>query len=200
MSESDDPRILGLDLSITATGVCLPTGTTVTIKTRTSDKDLRLVVIRDYLRMVIRDAVIDYAVIEDLPTHAYGAGITGMVHGTVRAELMNLGIPYALVTPATLKKYATGRGNANKSAMILSAWQRARVEFRDDNQCDAFWLWQAGMDHFNAIDVAAVMPKANRTALSVVEWPKPRKRPEGSLSSRIGLLTDGTEIFSRPGF
>ncbi|MFJ4681999.1 hypothetical protein [Streptomyces sp. NPDC088789] len=40
-------RVLGLDLSITATGMALPDGATHTFKTRTADGDRRLQYIAD---------------------------------------------------------------------------------------------------------------------------------------------------------
>src|SRR5690606_13453175 len=100
-------KVAGLDLSMTATGVARTgdddqSGCTHLIKS-TGKGDRRLV--------DIRSQVLDYVsgcelvLIEDLPTHAHSAGITGMVHGAVREGLLSAGIPYATVPPATLKKY-----------------------------------------------------------------------------------------------
>lgn len=160
------PEVLGLDLSITATGVALPDGKLLTIKA-TSGGDHRLVRIEQFLRAI--PIGVDLAVIEDLPTQAMSAGITGMVHGVVRATLINLGIPYVLITPATLKAFATGKGNADKTAMALAAFKRAGLEFGDDNQCDAFWLRAAGLDRlgFPLFD----LPAAQRERLAKVSWP-----------------------------
>ncbi|MET8766370.1 Holliday junction endonuclease [Streptomyces sp. NPDC004658] len=160
------PRILGLDLSITATGMCLPDGSTRTITTR--DKgDWRLVAIQHAVRQ--QTGALDLAVIEDLPTHAKSAGITGMVHGAVRTVLLDEGIPYVLVTPATLKAYATGKGNADKTAMAIAALKRAGREFGDDNQCDAWWLRAAGLDWYGGPEFE--VPKAQRDRLGKVDWP-----------------------------
>ncbi len=137
--------VLGLDLSITSTGICYPDGSTLTVPTRTEQGDLRLLHIAEAVCFAI-GAGVDLAVLEDLPTHAHAAGITGMVHGVVRSELLQAGVPYALVTPATLKAYATGKGTADKTLMAMSAFKRAGVEFADDNRCDAWWLRTAGLD------------------------------------------------------
>jgi len=40
---------------------------------------------------------------------------------------------------STLKKFATGKGNANKEAMMGAATARG-WRFADDNECDALWL------------------------------------------------------------
>jgi Holliday junction resolvasome RuvABC endonuclease subunit len=165
---SQQPRVLGLDLSISATGVALPDDTVRTIKTRPADGDRRLVMIETFITTVTIG--VDLAVIEDLPTHAMSAGITGMVHGVARAVLTNAGIPYALITPATLKAFATGKGNADKTAMAMAAFKRAGLEFADDNQCDAFWLRAAGLDHLG--HALFDLPAAQRERLAKVAWPE----------------------------
>lgn len=161
-------RIMGLDLSIAETGVCEPNGGTFSLPQKAAWGDSRLRRIRDSLKATVIDLGVEFAVIEDLPTHAHGAGITGMVHGAVRLALADLGVPYVVLTPATLKKFATGKGNSNKTAMALHAFKRAGREFGDDNQCDAWWLWAAGMDHFGP--ALFPLPVAQRAALDVITW------------------------------
>jgi Holliday junction resolvasome RuvABC endonuclease subunit len=163
-------RVLGLDLSLTATGICLADGIALTIKTRQKDGDRRLVVIADALASMIGDgSSVDLAVIEDLPRHAMAAGITGMVHGVARAVLLRAGIPYALVVPATLKAFATGKGSGDKTPMAMAAYKRAGREFADDNQCDAAWLRWAGLDWYGQPEFD--LPKAQRERLAKVVWP-----------------------------
>jgi Holliday junction resolvasome RuvABC endonuclease subunit len=161
-------RVIGLDLSMTATGIAHVDGTTSTVRSR-STGDRRLVDIVGEVALAITGRIVQLVVIEDLPTHAKAAGITGMVHGVVRAYLLTQMVPYALVTPATLKKYATGRGNAGKPEMAVAAYKRLGRELGDDNQVDALWLREAGLDHLGV--PAAQMPAANRAALAVVSWP-----------------------------
>lgn len=49
------------------------------------------------------------------------------------------GIEYRGYSPTEIKKHATGKGNANKAAVMAAA--RARGwEFKDDNEADALWL------------------------------------------------------------
>lgn len=56
-------------------------------------------------------------------------------------------IPYTAVPVATIKKFATGKGNASKTDMIVAAqdrgWQPA-----DDNEADAMWLWEYSQKEF----------------------------------------------------
>lgn len=159
-------RVVGLDLSLTATGVAEQRGEVTTIRSRRPG-DLRLQELRDRVGIIAAGAQL--AVIEDLPTHAHAAGITGMVHGAIRVRLMDLRVPYVTVPPATLKKYATGRGNADKTAMAIALLRRFDLEFRDDNQVDAFWLRAMGLDALGAPLVD--LPALHRESLAKVAWP-----------------------------
>lgn len=159
------PRVAGLDLSMTATGIAAPDGTTHTVKPGATG-DRQLVEIRDCVGLAVGNA--DLVVIEDLPVNAKSAGITGMVHGAVRAALIMWGIPYALAAPASLKKYATGRGNAGKPEMAVAAFKRLGRELANDNETDALWLRAMGLDHLGA---DSRVPAAQRAALAAVKWP-----------------------------
>lgn len=163
------PRVLGLDLSLTATGICHPDGATTTIKTRLDDGDRRLAHIVDAVELVLTRHDVDLAVIEDLPKHAMGAGITAMVHGVVRHALIRRGVPYGLVVASSLKAFATGKGGASKSDMAVAAYQRAGVEFGDDNQCDAWWCHIAGLIRLGQQPVP--LPAAQIARLAKVRWP-----------------------------
>lgn len=162
-------RVIGLDLSITATGIALADGQLLTVGGPAAMGDRRLVDIAARIDDAVQEHWPHLVVIEDLPTHAHGAGITGMVHGVARLTLLRRHIPYALVIPSTLKKYATGNGGASKSDMRMALYQRAGLDIRDDNQADAAWLRAAGLDHLG--EPPLVMPKVNRAALTKVTWP-----------------------------
>lgn len=171
------PRVIGLDLSLTATGIAYADGTTATIKTDQKDGDRRLLHIEGVVLWAAgecqgpmgADMWPDLAVIEDLPINAKGAGITGMVQGVVRALLIRAGVPYVLIPPGTLKKYATGNGGATKADMRVALLQRTGVDLRDDNQVDAAWLRFMGLDWLGHPVVN--LPKAQREALAKVSWP-----------------------------
>lgn len=166
-------RVIGLDLSLTSTGVALPDGTTYRIRTRAKDGDRRLLRIRDAIRRDLGVHRPHLAVVEDLPRHAMGAGVTAMVHGAVRGELLDAGVPYAVVAPATLKSYACDHGRADKAQLADAAYLAAGVRFADDkggDQCDAWWLRAAGHDAYGLPLFS--LPEAQRARLSKVEWPE----------------------------
>lgn len=74
--------------------------------------------------------------------HIYG-GLMGAL--TAWAELRS--IPYAGVPVGTIKRHATGKGNANKEAMIAAAKARG-FSPADDNEADAIailhWAIESG--------------------------------------------------------
>jgi Holliday junction resolvasome RuvABC endonuclease subunit len=165
--------VLGVDPSLTATGFALPDGRLDVAGGAAALGDERLQII--HRRILVACAGPSrlrprLAVIEDLPTHAQGAGKTGMAQGAVRLALIECRVPYALVTPATLKKYATGNGGAGKPDMRMALYKRTGLDERDDNKVDAAWLRLAGLDWLGAPVVD--LPKQQRAALTKVAWPE----------------------------
>lgn len=171
-AKGDRPAIVGLDLSITATGLALADGSVATFSPPAKLGDRRLTAITDHLAFGPTPEVIaaDLVVIEGPVVRSSAAVVIGMVHGAVRTLLLNEGTPYALVPPATLKKFATGKGSADKTAMALAAYKRAGVEFADDNECDAWWLREAGLRAAGCPSFD--LPAAQVDALEKVEWPE----------------------------
>lgn len=185
-------KVMGLDLSITATGVCMPSGATITLSVPGGAKagDTRLVSIRDYIRESLRIQPADLVAIEGPVTRTNTATVSGMVHGAVRTALMDAGVPYALVPPATLKAYATGKGNADKTAMALAAFKRSGREFPDDNQCDAAWLRWAALDWFGSPEFA--LPAEQRKRLAKVDWPAVPDPVEGQSEEPAFVIEEYT--------
>lgn len=171
--ESTDAQVVGLDLSLNATGVCLPDGETYTIKCKASQGDARFTIIRDHIRVVLRHSRPDVAVIEDVGRFK---GRTMIVMAMVRAcavlELRDCGIPYVFASPNQLKAFATGNGSADKGDMMRAAADWGGPVFTDDNQCDAWWLRQMGLCAYGGPDDAHVPVNAKRMAvLGAVTWP-----------------------------
>jgi Holliday junction resolvasome RuvABC endonuclease subunit len=76
--------------------------------------------------------------------HHRGASAAAVAHGmaAVAQEVAaELAIELACVTPAELKKFATGKGNAKKDAMLAAARERwPSKAIADDNEADALWV------------------------------------------------------------
>ena len=162
-------NVLGLDLSITATGAAFTcaggTVATETIKTNEKLGDARLATIRQTVLEMATGAA--FALLEAPTARSATSVISGMVHGVVRQLLVELNVPYGTVMPSALKKYATGKGTSDKTAMALEAYKRAGIEFADDNQCDAWWLWHMAND-FRGVPIID-LPKLNRESLATIE-------------------------------
>lgn len=160
--------VSGLDLSMTATGVTHQgldgVACSHLIKPR-EVRDLRLPEIARRAVEYVKDS--DLVLIEGYLNKSFSAGITGMVHGAVRAALIEQGLKYATLPPTSLKKFATGRGNATKTDMALAALKRGGLEFRDDNECDSWWLYVAAAEHLG--EPVVDMPKIQREALDKIQ-------------------------------
>lgn len=160
-------RAIGLDLSLTATGIAAADGETLlTVGGDAKEGDHRLIKIRD---MVVREASdeVDVAAVEDLPRRAMGTSSTGMVQGIVRVALRDLGVPYVLVPAATLKMYATGKGTASKGDMRMELFKRADLDVKDDNQVDAWWLRALVLDLYG--EPIVKLPQTHRRALMKIK-------------------------------
>lgn len=75
------------------------------------------------------------------------------VYGGLRAVLMawceEYKIPYTGIPVQTIKKYATGKGNANKDMMIEAARNEFGYDGDDHNEADALWILDYGINQYN---------------------------------------------------
>jgi len=178
-------RVLALDLSLTATGwatsemqpltgrVC---GVLETAKLRGVE---RLAHVRQWLQRRIEKERFDVAVLEG---YAYGMrrGASqqhslGELGGVVRLTLWYQNVPFVEVPPAVLKKFACGKGNANKAEVLVAAVKRLEYTGADHNEADALWLRTMALDHYDEL-VEPVVPKAHREVLAKVKWPELERR------------------------
>lgn len=138
-------KIMGVDPSISCTGVSLPDRTTLAVKPRTKGDD-RLEEIADHLHVAAIGCGAELVVMEGLFGVYKGeaARIIPMLHGALRLELKRLKIPYMVLNPVTLKRFATGNHNADKTAMAMAAYKRLGREYGTDDECDADWCRVAG--------------------------------------------------------
>jgi len=168
-------KIIGLDLSLTATGMVNAEGEAFTIKNNATGM-ARLIKIRDRI-LYEADAALpaDLVVIEgySMGGQRGSAGIgqaLGELGGVVRVALWEAGVPYVDVSPSSLKKYATGKGNAGKEAVLIAAIRKG-ADVEDNNAADAWWLRAMAFDTYG--EPLVKMPQVNRSALDAVKWPQP---------------------------
>jgi len=164
---------IGVDLSYTATGIAWP-GAVDTFHTKPTDGDLieRGINIAAHVCAHARDAHL--IVIEGGVTRSPAAFDSGMLHGVILMSLRATLLPHhhdriVMVPPAVLKKYMTGKGNADKTAVIIAARERLGYDGMDDNEADALGLRAIG--HHLLGDPLCVMPKAHVAVLEKLDYP-----------------------------
>ena len=135
---------VGIDLSLVATGiVAVGFGELQrTIRTTPETKfPERLSIISDAIEDVIMTAQPEVIAMESVAMMGTRDLKLPMVHGAVLMGLHRQGIRTPLyVAPATLKKFATGRGNGEKSDVKMFVFQKWGVMLSDNNQADAYVL------------------------------------------------------------
>lgn len=86
----------------------------------------------------------DIICIEGFSYGSRGKGVSTQygIGWLIRAELIKNGYSYYEVSPSAVKKFATGKGNAKKDAMVLPIFKRWGFENNSDNIRDAYVLAQ----------------------------------------------------------
>lgn len=141
-------EIVGLDLSLTSTGIALPNGQNVIASKKKGPE--RLVEIRDAVLAMVGSLKDPVVVLEG---YSFGsrnsqAHATGELGGVVRVALHEHSIPYVEVPPTCRAKFATGKGNAGKNEVISSISARTGIVWSGggaDDMCDAWILREMGL-------------------------------------------------------
>lgn len=170
------PLVVGLDLSLSATGICHMRGQQLITDTIEPPKHrqhglLRLRWLRTELLALIGHP--DLLVIEGPSYRSFGQGSHDRagLYWLLLDGLWNRGIPVAIAPPANLKQYATGKGGgktASKDAVLLAAARRFPGFAGDNNAADALWLAAMGTAHLTG---QHPVPLAHQAALTKVNWP-----------------------------
>lgn len=136
---------MGVDLSISRTGIALPDGRTIAVVPTTTGHH-RLREITDQVLWSVRSNSVVLVVVEGLGGSYQGeaARIIPMLHGALINDLLRARVPYMWLPPPSVKKFATGSGTADKTAMAIAALKRLGTEYKTDDECDADWLRVAG--------------------------------------------------------
>jgi len=114
------------------------------------------------------DQPADLVVIEAIGTrHVQTAIAISYVHALVDVQLLELGLPTLKVAPNLVKKYATGKGNAQKDQMIISC-VRSGGDPDNNDEADAWWLWAIGRHLLGAPVVEETKYRAD--IISAIGW------------------------------
>lgn len=147
-------KILGLDLSLTGTGWCSNVEASVAtglIDTAGMEGLKRI----DYIVNTIgielskgdhKEAYTTLVVMEDFSFASKGSSlfqIAGLGY-IVRYKLWQDKINFVLVPPPVLKKFACGKGNADKSLILKEVYKRWGADLTNDNEADAYVLSRIG--------------------------------------------------------
>ena len=167
--------IVGLDPSLSGLAIAVSGGEIQELKTRPSGREVHA--------RLCRFELLTAAVAEELPQrsivfiegYSFGSkgssGVTlGEFGGVLRLSLIRLRHTLVEVAPATLKKFATGKGNAKKPAVVSALTKRFGEVFDTDNQADAFGLMKLGEYALGALD-SADLTKPQRAAVDAIVLP-----------------------------
>jgi Holliday junction resolvasome RuvABC endonuclease subunit len=139
---------MGLDLSLTATGIACAEHVDVLKPPKGCVGMARLDWYRQEILMHLFDTVTDTNTIVIIEGYSYnsrqGGEHLGELGGVIRYALWKWDLSYIEVAPAALKKFATGKGNCGKDQMIAAA-ARLGCPADDNNAVDAWWLRQMGL-------------------------------------------------------
>ena len=140
----DGMSFVGIDQSLNATGVCrlseqgiLETAATVVPERFINGE--RLAFIKTAVASMLDE--VEFAALEGYSYNSNGRVFElGEIGGVLKVLLVEKKIPYVVVPPVLVKKFATGSTTASKDAMLKAAIQMG-LDFGDrDDQADAFFL------------------------------------------------------------
>jgi len=141
---------VGVDISLAATGFARVMGNRselMTIKTKPRDFPTPFERYEHIVNTILSGipdcttliAIEDYYVPQSKAQ--FGAAINLVALGTlVRKALYDKGLPFIIIAPSQIKKFVTGKGNAQKSLILREVFKRWQIDAADDNQADAFSL------------------------------------------------------------
>lgn len=88
----------------------------------------------------------DKVFIEGFSYASKGRGVSTQygVGWMIRAEIVGMEMSYTEITPGSLKKFASGKGNTKKDELVLPIYKKWGFESSSDNIRDAYVMAQIG--------------------------------------------------------
>lgn len=172
-------RTMGIDLSLTSTGISI-SGETSVIAVKTKGMQ-RLSDISQAIISLVSTRKIDAVAIEgySFASRNSQAHSIGELGGVVRLSLWKNGIAFIDIPPTSRAKFATGRGNAGKNEVVSSVSARTGIVWSGkgaDDMCDAWILEQMLLTHLGLSEID--WPAIQRSALEKVDWTPLQQNPE----------------------
>ena len=136
---------MGLDLSLTSTGVSIG-GLTTSIRSKNKGSE-RLLEIRNEILALAQEAGVQIVAIEGYSyasRHSQAHSI-GELGGVVRVALRELGVTVVVIPPTCRAKFATGKGNSGKSEVMSAISAKTGIIWSGgdgNDRCDAWILEQ----------------------------------------------------------
>lgn len=172
--------ILGVDVSLTATGLCRfyedgrATTGVVTSAGRRGDtiaqRADRLATIRQQVALHAPYSRLPVLAVVEGPSFGSAGGSAWDRAGlwwAIVARLHHHQVPVAIVAPTTRAKWATNHGNADKAAVASALTRRYSIEFPSDDEADAGALALMGAHRLGWIGA----PVYSTQALAGCVWP-----------------------------
>lgn len=138
---ADLPVMVGLDLSLTGTGMAAITAGRLETATLRSTKKgvVRLSDLRARLRAFLLTHKPELVVVEgySFASKNSRAHSTGEWGGVARLLLHDMGFPFVNAPPSNLKLFATGSHNSRKPEIVMNLLKRWQVEVPREDEADA---------------------------------------------------------------
>lgn len=176
-------RILAIDLSLTATGICDTLGQ-ATVREWAPVPKHKGAMTPAMVGQLQRDRLAQAAIwmfgtisSENRPDlivmegYSFGskdgkAFDRSEIRGVLRLTAIHEQVPFVEIDPGTLKMFGTGKGNAQKPEVIANARERFGYEGFDDNAADATILWHLAHQYLNTGQSTVKLPQAHTRALT----------------------------------
>lgn len=141
-------KTIGIDASLTGTGVVVLDGDDISWSQRIDTKLKgmeRLIFIEERLKHIIKQFSPTLVLIEGYAFSAKGLSYQiGELGGVIRMMLHKHEVRWIEIPPAQVKKFATGKGNAQKDFVMLNVYKKWGAEFSSNDEADAFVLAKIG--------------------------------------------------------
>jgi len=117
---------------------------------RDESAGMRLIRFKAKLKTVIEAENVNIVVFEkSAGLHKSSIIVQSEFHGVLKLFLEEMNLPYRSFSATEIKKFATDKGNANKTMMVEACRKNYSVEPVDDNHADALHILFFAKDHLN---------------------------------------------------